>query len=394
MGETLVRMPKLADTLVEGTLGQWLKQVGDEVRQGEPLASIETDKVTTEMTSPEAGTIVELLVAEGETVPVETPIARIGVSAPPTPSGLVAATPTGSSSDTSSAAADSPATAPPPLVGTSSVTGASPAPKTTPMAARLLAELGIQAAQINSRASRITKADVLQHLQTSAAVSTPQVTARDAQLVPLSSMRRAIAEHMTRAYTSIPMGQTVIAADVTRLVAWREQHKLDFQQAHQAQLTFTVLFVYALARTLANNAKEPVNVGIAVAIDQGLIVPVLKSADQLGLNQTAQQMADLANRARANKLTPGETQGALMTLTNVGSFGNLSASPIVPLGQIGILAPGLVEQRPLPGPDHGVRLGWRCLLSLMFDRRVFDDLAADHLLSRVVDELDQIPRGE
>jgi 2-oxoglutarate dehydrogenase E2 component (dihydrolipoamide succinyltransferase) len=262
------------------------------------------------------------------------------------------------------------------------------------VAARLLAELGIQAAQISSRASRITKADVLQHLQSAAAISTPQTTARNAQLVPLSSMRRAIAEHMTRAYTSIPMGQTVIAADVTRLVEWREQHKLDFQQAHQAQLTFTVLFVYALARTLANNAKEPVNVGIAVAIDQGLIVPVLKSADQLGLNQTAQQMADLANRARANKLTPGETQGALMTLTNVGSFGNLSASPIVPLGQIGILAPGLVELRPLPGPDHGVRLGWRCLLSLMFDRRVFDDLAADHLLSRVVDELDQIPHAE
>jgi 2-oxoglutarate dehydrogenase E2 component (dihydrolipoamide succinyltransferase) len=371
MGETLVRMPKLADTLVEGTLGQWLKEVGDEVRQGEPLASIETDKVTTEMTSPEAGTIVELLVAAGQTVPVETPIARIGVSAPP-----------GETIETPAVAAPSPAA------------GASPAPKTTPVAARLLAELGIQAAQINSRASRITRADVLQHLQSAAAVSTPQTTARNAQLVPLSSMRRAIAEHMTRAYASIPMGQTVIAADVTRLVEWREQHKQDFQQAHQAQLTFSVLFVYALARALANNAKEPVNVGVAVAIDQGLIVPVLKSADQLGLNQTAQHVADLAIRARANRLTPGETQGALMTLTNVGSFGNLSASPIVPLGQIGILAPGLVEQRPLPGPDHGVRLGWRCLLSLMFDRRVFDDLAADHLLSRIVDELDQIPRAE
>src|SRR5260370_19152971 len=257
MGETLVRMPKLADTLVEGTLGQWLKQVGDEVRQGEPLASIETDKVTTEMTSPKAGTIVELLVAEGQTVPIETPIARIGVSAPP-----------GKTIEAPPAAAPSPAPAPLPV------------PKTTPVAARLLAELGIQAAPINSRTSRITKADVLQHLQSAAAVSAPQTTTRNAQLVPLSTMRRAIAEHMTRAYASIPMGQTVMAADVTRLVAWREQHKQDFQQAHQAQLTFTVLFVYALARTLAHNAKEPVNVGVAVAIDQGLIVPVLKSADQ------------------------------------------------------------------------------------------------------------------
>src|SRR3981081_3311323 len=100
MGETLVRMPKLADTLVEGTIGQWLKQVGDEVRQGEPLASIETDKVTTEMTSPESGTIVELLVAEGQTVPIETPIARIGTTAPPTPAGPPAPTAPGSTSRT------------------------------------------------------------------------------------------------------------------------------------------------------------------------------------------------------------------------------------------------------------------------------------------------------
>jgi 2-oxoglutarate dehydrogenase E2 component (dihydrolipoamide succinyltransferase) len=254
------------------------------------------------------------------------------------------------------------------------------------VAARLLAELGLEARQISARARRVTKSDVLQHLR-SAEAQMPT-----AQLVPLSNMRRAIAEHMSRAYETIPMGQTVMAADLTRLVEWREQRKHDFEQSHQTQLTFTVLFVHALAKALASSqTADGVNIGVAVAIDQGLIVPVIKSADQLSLEQTAQQIADLASRARANKLTPGETQAAPMTVTNVGSFGNVTASPIVPIGQIGILAPGLVEQRPLPGPDRGVRLGWRCLLSLMFDRRVFDDLAADRLLRAVIEQLNRMP---
>jgi 2-oxoglutarate dehydrogenase E2 component (dihydrolipoamide succinyltransferase) len=212
--------------------------------------------------------------------------------------------------------------------------------------------------------------------------------------MPLSPIRRAIADHMTRAFATIPTGQTVMAADFTRLVEWREQHKRQFQQTEGANLTFTVLFVHALAKTLARTATEPVHIGVAVAIDGGLIVPVLRAADTRTLGTTATGVADLAERARANKLNPGETQGAQMTLTNVGSFGNLTASPIVPLDQIGILAPGLVEQRPLPGPDHGVRLGWRCLLSLMFDRRVLDDFAADRLLRSVLDELERIPPAE
>jgi 2-oxoglutarate dehydrogenase E2 component (dihydrolipoamide succinyltransferase) len=378
MGDTLVRMPKLADTLVEGTLGQWLKQVGDEVRQGEPLASVETDKVTTEISSPGAGTLLEILVAEGQTVAIETPIARIGAPAPPTPSGPTATTTPVPTADTP------PVTAPSPAAGDSATTASSPAPKPTPVAARLLAEHGLDPRLVAPRAGRLTKRDVLQHLQ-----SSPPTTA----LIPLTPMRRAIADHMTRAYETIPTGQTVMAADLTRLVDWRERHKHAFQQAEGANLTFTVLFVHALAKALAHNATEPVNIGVAVAIDGGLIVPVLRGVDKLSLKDTAQQIAGLAMRARASTLSPGETHGAQMTLTNVGSFGNLSASPIVPLTQMGILAPGLVEQRPMPGPDSGVRLGWRCLLSLMFDRRAIDDFAADRLLRGVLDELERIPQS-
>jgi 2-oxoglutarate dehydrogenase E2 component (dihydrolipoamide succinyltransferase) len=251
------------------------------------------------------------------------------------------------------------------------------------VAARLLAEHGLDPRQVSSRPGRLTKEDVLQHLRSSALTTVTTLT-------PLTPMRRAIADHMTRAFESIPTGQTVMAVDLTGVVAWRDQHKDAFQHREGANLTFTVLFLHALAKTLARNGAEPVNIGVAVAIDGGLIVPVVRAADTLTLGATAQHIADLAARARANTLTPGETQGAQMTVTNVGSFGNLTASPIVPLTQIGILAPGLVEQRPLPGPDNGIRLGWRCLLSLMFDRRAFDDFAADRLLRGVVDELERM----
>jgi pyruvate/2-oxoglutarate dehydrogenase complex dihydrolipoamide acyltransferase (E2) component len=126
---------------------------------------------------------------------------------------------------------------------------------------------------------------------------------------------------------------------------------------------------------------------MAVALDRGLIVPVIRGADRLSLGETARALSEAAARARRGSLVPQDLQGALMTVTNVGSFQNLVAAPIVPMGQIGILGPGLVERRPLPGPGAAVRVGWRCLLTLMFDRRALDDLAADRLLGAVVSQL-------
>ena len=362
MGETLVRMPKLADTLVEGTVGQWLKQVGDTIGQGEPLASIETDKVTTEITSPAAGTLLELLVPEGQTVPVETVIARIGAA--------------------EDASKSAPSVAPP--------------PKPTPVAARLLAEHGLTPEEVTSRTGRLTKGDVVAYLATNS--EKPPLPAllplvRAGELIPLTSMRRAIADHMLKARQTIPHGQTVMDADLTRLVAWRDLQKVAFQKAENANLSFTVLFVYALARTLASDSGGSVDLGVAVALDAGLIVPVLRNANALTLGATARGIMDLAARARARTLTPDATLGAQMTVTNVGSFGNLSASPIVPVGQVGILGPGLVERRPMPGADGGIRPGWRCRLCLMFDRRALDDFAADRLLRGIVDALCLIPSG-
>ncbi len=379
MSETLVRMPRLADTLVEGTLGRWLKQVGESVGRGEPLASIETDKVTTDLTSPAAGTLLEVLVPEGQTVAVETPIARIGDAAT-----APAQQPTSRAQRPASPAQQPSSPAQQPVPSTSAAASRKP----TPVAARLLAEHGLTIDQVPNQSRRVTRADVLKVLNAAAPpVSRTQFTAPPGELMPLTSMRRAIADHMTRAHQTIPHGQTVIDVDVTALVAWREAHKNQFQRAEGVNLTYTVYFVAALARALAAHSGVSVDIGVAVALDAGLIVPVLRRADALSLADTARGIGDLASRARTNQLKPDETQGARMTVTNVGSFGNLSAMPIVPLGQLGILGPGLVEPRPLPGPDGGIRRGWRCLMALVFDRRAFDDFAADRFLRRVTDEL-------
>jgi pyruvate/2-oxoglutarate dehydrogenase complex dihydrolipoamide acyltransferase (E2) component len=378
MSETLVRMPRLADTLVEGTLGQWLKHVGEPVARGERLASIETDKVTTELTSPAAGTLLELMVQEGQTVPVETPIARIGdaSAAPPAAEETSSATPEPSPV--------SPEPPPVPLERPPVPPEPRPARKATPVAARLLAEHGLRPEQVApSGPPRLRKQDVLAFIARQPA---PQASA-----TPISTMRRAIAEHMLKAHQTIPRGQTVMDADLTHLVAWREEHKAAFQQQHGAPLTFTILFVKALAGQLADHLGEHVDIGVAVALDNGLIVPVLRRADTLDIVAAARGVADLAARARANKLAPDDTHGAQMTITNVGSFGNLTASPIIPIGQIGILGPGVVERRPLPAPGGGIRTGWRCLLTLMFDRRAFDDLGADQFLRGVVERLAAIP---
>ena len=418
MTDTIVKMPRLADTLVEGTVGKWLKQVGESVAVGEPLVSIETDKVTTDVTAPAAGSVLELLVPEGQTVAVETPIARIGAA-----EGAAA-------SSATPATSAAPETTAPPQVDTQldeatvmrtvtdqapSVTRSVTGPKTTPLAARLLAEHGLRASDLGT-AGRVTKADVLRYL---AERHEPSVHGEPMEgsepferlpdnVVPLSSMRKAIAEHMVRARKTIPMGQTVLQADLTDVANWREREKGPFELREGAALTYTVLFVHALAQALRaprepaprqsqkqagaqSHEQRPVDIGVAVALEAGLIVPVIRGADALSLAETARALADVAERARSGKLQPGETRGALMTVTNVGSFGNLFASPIVPLEQIGILGPGIVERRPMPTKDGGIKIGWRCWLTLMFDRRAFDDLAADRFLRSVLELLLQIP---
>jgi 2-oxoglutarate dehydrogenase E2 component (dihydrolipoamide succinyltransferase) len=170
-----------------------------------------------------------------------------------------------------------------------------------------------------------------------------------------------------------------MSADLTDVVRWRE--------AQNPRPTFTVLFVHALARVM----EPPAHVGVAVALETGLIVAVVRNAHELSVADTGDAIADLAGRARSNKLKPDETQGAHMTVTNVGSFGNITAAPIIPMGQHGILAPGIVERRPMATPDGSIRAGWRSLLSFVYDRRAFDEFAGDRFLRRVIESLVALP---
>jgi|SRR5579859_6232798 len=267
-------MPKLADTLVEGTVARWLKQPGDHLRKGEPLVEIETDKVNSELEAPIDGVLIEVLVNAGDTVDVGTVIARIGDSA-----GLIQ--PTG------------PAVA-------------------------------------------------------------PEATAADKSSLTL--MRRRIAERMQESRARIAQGACVREVELATNAADRN-------------LSPTAIFIKALAA-----AADVSQVGMAVEVAGGLLVPVVRNANSLTLGEVSARVRDLASRAREGKLLPEEVTGAEFTVTNVGAVGTLMAFPLVPVGQPGILAPGAIRDG-------------RCFLTLCYDRSAMNDYQADQLLARVADEL-------
>jgi 2-oxoglutarate dehydrogenase E2 component (dihydrolipoamide succinyltransferase) len=291
-----VELPKLADTLVEGTVSRWLKQAGETVRKGEPLVEIETDKVNSELEAPADG-VLEILVAAGETVPVGQVIARIGGDA--TPVGVHHA-----------------------------MTAPAPAPA--------------------------------------------------APAGGLSSMRRRIAERMQEARARIPQGACVREVDVSHIQRGARGRGAGGGKgsARPAQggspPSWTAYFVKALA------AAVPVaNVGVAVEVPGGLLVPVVRDVPALSLEQVSERIADLAERAREGGLKPDEVTGGGFTITNVGGGGTLMAFPLVNPGEPGILAQGAIREG-------------RCFLTLCYDRRAYDDYAADRLLARVEEELTRL----
>jgi len=269
------QLPKLADTLVEGTVTRWLKKAGERVSRGEPLVEVETDKVNSELESPIDGVVTEILVPEGETAPVGAVLARLSGDAP------------GSAEQ----AREEPApAAPPPTQGGG-----------------------------------------------------------------LTAMRRRIAERMQEARATIPQGACVREFDLS---------------ATARDGSWTAYFVKALARASGKDS-----IGVAVEVPGGLVVPVVRDAGQRSPAELSAAIADLAQRARDNRLQPGEVTGGEFTVTNVGGGGTLMAFPLVNPGQPGILAPG------------AVRSDGRCYVTFCYDRRAYDDYAADRLLARVEEEL-------
>lgn len=388
---TDVLMPKLADTLVEGTVARWLKAANDVVQAGEPIVEIETDKVTTEMTAPTAGTLSELLVAAGETVPIGTPLARIRAQ-----------------------------------------DEKEPAKRVSPLAARVAQAHGIDLTRVNTPGSRITRADVELHLAqgSQSMPASPPLTRQAKQVdgneregtsvpmpgstllrasssvfgqrevMPLTGLRRATAARMA-IVRQVPTGCAVVEADVTALEQFYRQERDAWLVREGFPLTYTPFFLYALAQSLLswpvarqalrNGQREPrdaVHVGVAVALEDGLIVPVIRDADQYDLPGLARIQADLVARARAHRLRPEEVIGGIATLTNVGSLGGLLALPMLNEHQAVILGVGAVTRRAV-GASDGIHYRSCAYLSLTFDRRLLDDLQAERFLLDVAHRITQ-----
>ncbi len=422
---TTVVMPQLGESVVEGTVGKWFKQVGDKVEQYEPVMEVITDKVTTEIPSPAAGTLLQILVPEGTTVKAGTVLAVIGapgeqVSAPaPTVQVAVPAQPTIQRTNE------------PTSQRTTNL-------RLTPVVARMIAENQITDAELatirgTGEGGRISKKDIEIFLKTRGAKPaelapweqpgtgelfrpteevfgkptarpspTPARSGAGEEIVPLSPMRKAIAEHMVRSKHIAPHVTTVHEADLSRIIEYQKAHEAEFAQ-QGVKLTFTAFFVQAAVAALKAfpivNAsfteqgivmKRDLNIGIAVAIDDGLIVPVIKHADEKSLLGIARAVNDLATRAREKRLQPDEVQGGTFTITNYGVFGSLFGTPVINQPQSAILGVGTLQKRPVVIHD-AIAIRPMIYLALTFDHRLLDGAIGDQFMQKFKRYLEEYP---
>lgn len=426
---TKVIMPKLGESIVEGTVTGWLKGEGDEIEEYEALLEVETDKVTTEVPSPAGGTLLKILVPVGETVEVETVLAWIGEPGEdiPVAGEKVSHDHEPHEKPDSESITDEPVMQHP--AGRDEDLG-----YISPVVARLAREKKVDLSKIKGTGmdGRITKKDVLNYIKerkgeaevdvpiwetpadgdlfrptemvfTKQAEKPAPVSRAEPGVVPgetisLSPMRKRIAEHMQHSKRTAPHVTTVMEADMSQVARHRETAK---QEAGSGvHLTYTAYFLAAIvaglkAVPLANSSwtdagirvHKQINLGMAVALPSGgLIVPVIKNADELSLIGLAKQINDLAERARTGKLEPDDVQNGTFTLTNHGTAGSLFATPVINQPQSGILGAGLIQKRPVVVND-AIAIRPMVYLSYAFDHRILDGASADSFLAHVVHAL-------
>ena len=381
-----VLMPQLGESIAEGTIVRWHKAVGDAVDRDEPLFEISTDKVDAEIPSPAAGILTEIRVPAGETVPVDSVVAVIGEPDRPARSSAEAGAPAESH-------AAGPAGREPPPAAAAAGTDAPAARGLSPLVRRLAREhvVDLSAVRGTGAGGRITKADVLQHVESRQAGGRSQ---------PLSIMRRRIAEHMVTSRRTAAHAHTVFDVDFTHAARLRERRKADYERAG-AKLTYLSFIARAVVEAIAEvpvvNASldgdtiaypADVGLGIAVALDDGLIVPVIKRAQAMSVLDLSRAIADLADRARTKRLAPDEVEGGTFTITNHGSFGSILGLPIINQPQLAILGVGVVEKRPV-AIDDAIEVRSRAYLTLAFDHRVIDGAVADRFMAAVAARVEQ-----
>jgi 2-oxoglutarate dehydrogenase E2 component (dihydrolipoamide succinyltransferase) len=409
---TEVLMPQMGESITEGTLTKWLKKVGDSVARDEPIFEISTDKVDAEIPSPVAGTLTEIRVKEGETVTVSSVVAVIGGSSAvasnaPKPAAPVAA----------AAIAPPPAVPPAPALASTGET-----PRSSPLVRKIASENNVDLKTIpgTGASGRITKQDILGHLEgapTAAPIAAPTTAsatpspalAKQApaapvsvplpgELVPLSKMRSIIAKRMVESKATSPHVHTVFKVDMTRIVKLREKEKNKYEQRNGVKLTYMPFITRAAVQALRKHPivnasmqgeailyNKNINIGIAVALDWGLIVPVIKQAEEKSFLGIARAIVDVAYRARNKKLAPDEVAGGTFTLTNSGIFGEQFGTPIIAQPQSAILGIGGMNKEAvvLTDKDGQDTIAIRTMqhFTLGFDHRTIDGADAGKFMS-------------
>ena len=433
---TPVVMPQMGESIAEGTIVRWIKKVGDTVDRDEPLFEISTDKVDAEIPSPAAGVLLDIAVKEGETVPIHSVVATIGeAGAKPASASAPAASPSGASASAAGAASARPASpapaaaahaAPAPAPAPSAGTGAAGlavaaaaakadgrAQRSSPLVRRIAKEHGVDIGHISGSGAggRVTKHDILGFIESASAAGA--ATARPAapgasvasakpaapvarmagdRIEPMSVMRKKIAEHMVLSKHTSPHVYSVFEVNYSRVDQIRRAKKDDYER-QGAKLTFTSFIAKAVTDCLRRHPvlnasldgdnviyRGAVNLGIAVSLEHGLIVPVVKGADEKNLLGLSRAIQDVADRARAKKLNPDEVQGGTFTITNPGNLGAQFGLPVINQPQVAILCVGTIEKRPVVIDDMiGIRMmGY---LTLGFDHRLVDGVVADEFLA-------------
>jgi len=427
---TDIIMPQMGESIVEGTITKWLKKPGDKIQRDEPLFEISTDKVDAEIPAPASGVLQEIKVAEGTTVGVNTVVGTIAVD------GESAARPA------AKPAAEKGASAPPAAAATpvprvpeqQPVAEGKPAPaqeeeaeetRSSPLVRKIAREHGVSLAQVTGTGlgGRITKQDIMQFIESlesaqpasAPAPALPAVAApvpRPAapapypgDLVPMSNMRKLIAKHMIESRRTSAHVHCMYEVDFTRIVNLRNQHKAGFEQRHGARLTFMPFFVRAAVMALQQwpiiNASiegeniryhRYINVGIAVALDWGLIVPVLKSAGDLNFLGLQRGITDLGERARNKRLKPEDVEGSTFTVTNPGQFGAVFGLPIINQPNSAIMGVGGITKMPLVVTDKdgndSIAIRSVVHLTLGYDHRLIDGAVADQFMAQVKKNLE------
>jgi len=417
-------MPKMGESIMEGTILTWLKKVGDPIEQDESVLEVATDKVDTEVPSTHAGILQEILAQEGEVVEVGKPIAIIETSNGAPDNGREAQESVNEPLESAVEVAQPEVVAAPidtPAVSTVTTEAPSDGRFYSPLVKNIAKKEQIPVEELNTipgtgKAGRVTKKDILAYLElkgkptdsssVTESVAAPMAISGEDEIIEMDRMRKMIATRMVESKRISPHVTSFVEADVTALVSWRNRYKTSFKEREGDNLTFTPLFIEAVVKAINDYPminisvdgdkiirKKDINIGMAVALTNGnLIVPVIKNTDRLSLVGLTKKVNDLAKRARNNQLKPDDLSGGTYTISNVGSFGNVMGTPIIMQPQVGILALGAITKKPaVVETSYGdaIAIRHKMFLSHSYDHRVVDGSLGGMFVRRVADYLER-----